>query len=303
MDLSVVVVAYDMARELPRTLTTLSRDYQRNAPEYEVIVVDNGSPDPVDESLLDLVPAGRLLRVDPAPPSPARAANIGVREARAPVIGLLNDGARMASPGLLSNALRASRLGPRTVVATPSYHLGREVQMVAAAHGYDQRVEDELLDSVDWRSDGEVLFTISCLAASSARGWFGPMGETNALFLHRPLWDELGGCDEVFARPGGGLVNHDLYRRACEAPGAASVVLIGEGTFHQFHGGASTGGGASRDELWDEYETIRGRTFEPPGPTPTLFGRVPAPALPHLESSVAWLRQDLMRHTGSEDHG
>ena len=34
-----------------------------------------------------------------------------------------------------------------------------------------------------------------------------------------PLWDELGGLDERFALPGGGLANHDLYRRACELPG------------------------------------------------------------------------------------
>ena len=46
--LSVVVVAHDMARELPRTLRSLSRRYQLGLPadDYEVIVVDNGSADP-----------------------------------------------------------------------------------------------------------------------------------------------------------------------------------------------------------------------------------------------------------------
>ncbi|MET0884236.1 MAG: glycosyltransferase family A protein, partial [Acidimicrobiales bacterium] len=48
--LSVVVVTYDMERELPRTLRSLSADLQVGieASDYEVIVVDNGSPRPVD---------------------------------------------------------------------------------------------------------------------------------------------------------------------------------------------------------------------------------------------------------------
>ena len=82
--LSVVVVAYDMARELPRTLQSLSVPYQRSIAdaEYEVIVVDNGSPEPVDPSALDRV-AGHLryARVDPAPPAPGRAANLEIGRA------------------------------------------------------------------------------------------------------------------------------------------------------------------------------------------------------------------------------
>ena len=57
--LSVVVVAYDMARELPRTLTSLSPQYQQliAADEYEVIVVDNGSPEAVDLAAMGNFPA------------------------------------------------------------------------------------------------------------------------------------------------------------------------------------------------------------------------------------------------------
>jgi len=49
--LSVVVVAHDMNRELPRTLRSLRADYQRGVEpdEYELIVVDNGSPAPINE--------------------------------------------------------------------------------------------------------------------------------------------------------------------------------------------------------------------------------------------------------------
>ena len=79
---SVVVVAYDMARELPRTLHTLDprRQVGVDGGDYEVVLVDNGSPTPVDPDVLARF-SGRLelIRLDPAPPSPARAANEAFR--------------------------------------------------------------------------------------------------------------------------------------------------------------------------------------------------------------------------------
>ena len=52
--LSVIVVVHNMAREAPRTLYSLSTDYQRDivADDYEVLVVDNGSQPPLDDSAL-----------------------------------------------------------------------------------------------------------------------------------------------------------------------------------------------------------------------------------------------------------
>lgn len=288
--LSVVVVAFDMARELPRTLCTLGPGHQQDiAPEdYEVLVVDNGSPEPVDRSLLEPFEGrGRLLRLDDPGPSPAGAANLGIREAQGELIGLVVDGARMASPGLLAGALLARRLAETPVIAAPAWHLGNEAHKQATTSGYDQRVEDELLDSVDWRADGYRLFEISTFANSSGRGWFGPMGETSALFLERSLWDELGGLDTRFELPGGGLVNHDLYRRACSADGAALVVLLGEGTFHQFHGGATTSGRLASEDAQAEYAAIRGEPYRPPVNRPLFVGQLHEPLLPHLERSVA----------------
>lgn len=288
VSVSIVVVVYDMARELPRTLATLTAEYQTTSLAYEVIVVDNGSPEPVDARLLDAVPNGRLLRLDPAPPSPARAANVGIEAARGEIVGVLIDGARMVTPGLVEAAAAQVDARERVVAVTLAFHLGEEPQMAAVAEGYDQEVEDELLASVDWRSDGYELFRIATFAGSSARGWFGPMGESNALFMRRDLWDELGGFAEVFDRPGGGLVNHDLYRRALEAPDTDVVMLLGEGSFHQFHGGAATSGTAARDELWEEYAAIRGRAYEPSQREPRYAGEVPEAARRHLDASQAW---------------
>jgi glycosyltransferase involved in cell wall biosynthesis len=295
LPLSVVVVTYDMARELPRTLHSLSPAYQQGiaATDYEVVVVDNGSPQPVDPAVVAAFPGRiRVERLDPAPSSPARAANLGLSLAGGALVGLLIDGARMASPGLLAHARLAARLAARPVVATLAWHLGPGLHMDAAETGHDRAAEDELLAAIGWETDGYRLFGISTLAASSRPGWFGPLGESNALFLPRELWAELSGLDERFVIPGGGRVNHDLYRRACGLADARLVVLLGEGTFHQTHGGAATSGRYAKADADAEYEALRGEPFARPVNEALYLGAVPAAALPHLDESV---RQALGR--------
>ena len=68
-------------------------------------MVDNGSADPSIPRSSDAF-GGRLRveRIDPAPPSPARAANVGLGLAEGDLVGLIVDGARLASPGLLAGA-------------------------------------------------------------------------------------------------------------------------------------------------------------------------------------------------------
>ena len=267
LTVSVVLVVHDMARELPRTLRSLGPGYQRGlgADDYEVIVVDNGSAHPVDPELVAGFGAElRLERIDPAPPSPAHAANHGLRLARGDLVGLVVDGARLASPRLLTEARRAACLAARPVITAPAFHLGPVRHMTAAEAGYDQAAEDRLLAESGWEANGYRLFEISTPAGSWGRGLFGPAGESSSLFCSRAIWDELGGLDERFALPGGGLVNHDLFRRACALEGVELVVLLGEGTFHQFHGGAATSRRHSWDEMHTEYEAITGAPHRPP---------------------------------------
>jgi Glycosyl transferase family 2 len=287
--LSVVVVTYDQERELPRTLRSFLAPYQRDIDplDYEVIVVDNGSPrDPSGTLPAELAAAVQIHRVDPAAVSPARAANVGLGLARGELIGLVIDGARMASPRLLSTMRLAARLAPRVVATAPAWHIGPDLQHVSTAAGYDEATEDAQLAASGWEEDGYALFSLSTPAASSGRGLFGPMGESSSLFLPRAVWAELGGLDERFALPGGGLVNHDLYGRACDLPDASLVVALGEGTFHQIHGGAATSGRVTGDEMRAEYEAIRGAPHRPPSRDPLFVGRVPRSYLPHLKTSV-----------------
>jgi glycosyltransferase involved in cell wall biosynthesis len=304
--LSVVVVAYDMERELPRTLRSLSSSYQRGVTggDYEVVVVDNGSPEPVPLSALEGLPVGsRLIRIDDAHPSPAASANAGLAEARGDIVGLYIDGARIASPGLLAHAELATRLSERAVVTPLSWHLGPATHMHASETGWDAQREDATLASIAWEEDGYRLFEVSTFAGSSARGWFGPLGESNALFLRRELWDELGGLDERFQLPGGGRVNHDLLRRASALDGTRLVVLLGEGTFHQIHGGASTSRRVTREQADADYERVVGRPFAPPALSPLYVGSVPDAALPHMERSIAWALRDRCRPGGVSRSG
>ena len=287
--LSVVVVAHDMARELPRTLRSLSPRYQVGlaADDYEVIVVDNGSSRPVDPAIADSFDGSlRVERLDPAPPSPAHAANVGLGRAEGDLVGLIVDGARLASPGLLAGARRAARLADRPLITAPAFHLGEVRHMQAAEVGYDQAVEDQLLSASGWEEDGYRLFGVSTPAGSSGRGLFGPMGESSSLFCSPTLWKELGGLDERFALPGGGLVNHDLYRRACGLEAVDLVVLLGEGTFHQYHGGAATSRRHSWETMHDDYQAIRGEPYAPPLNAPIYVGTAAPAALPFVERSA-----------------
>lgn len=297
--LSVVVVAFDIERELPRTLRSLSPSYQRDigADRFEVVVVDNGSRRPVVPDVEAFGGRLRTLRLDPAPPSPATAANVGLREARGEVVGLIVDGARMASPGLLALAHGAARLHHRPVIATAGWHLGPARHMDAATGMYDQAVEDDLLRTTGWEDDGYRLFEISTLAASSGRGWFGPIGESSALFMTAAMWEELGGLDESFALPGGGLVNHDLYTRACDLPDSQLIMLLGEGTFHQIHGGVATSGRMDWETMDADYRAKRGRPYRPPDREALYLGRVVPQTLGQLGVSVE-LAQRRARRAG-----
>jgi len=280
----VVVVVYNMAREAPRTLLSLSAGYQRNIEpdKYEVIVVDNGSNPPFDPKVIDSLSGNfRLIRIDDASPSPARAVNRGIAEARGEVIGVMIDGARIATPGLLHFASQGVRLYDRAVVATLGWYLGPDLQSRAGLTGYDPVREDALLDSIDWLNDGYRLFEIGTMDESSVDGWFKPISESNALFLRRELWEQLGGLDERFDAPGGGLVNLDTFRRALEWADAELVILLGEGTFHQLHGGISTNVPVeTQHDNWtrwsNQYETIRGRPYEVlrPRHAPAFIGRL-----------------------------
>lgn len=266
--LSIVVVHYNIPREFPRTLYSLSPAFQQGIEpdEYEVIVVDNGSAKP--PSLKAAKKLGldvHLIEVDDPLTSPARAINIGLNASCGRHVGVMIDGARLASPGLLSTARAALRFDERAVVGSRGRYLGPKPQRDSMLDGYTRKVEDELLESIDWKHNGYDLFKISVFDESSGPHWFRPVSESNSIFMSRQLWGELDGYSELFDEPGGGYVNLDTWRRACLLPDVTPILLLGEATFHQLHGGVATNAPESETaRMRADYAEIRGEPFSVP---------------------------------------
>lgn len=280
-----MVICYDMQRELPRTLQSLSVDCQQgmDGRDYEILVVDNGSPSPVDPRAVARIDRRiRVHRIEDASPSPAAAANLGVAMTAGRAVGLILDGARLVTPGTLAAGLRAMATHPRAVVTPMAWHLGPAHQSVSIGTGYDKTAEDTLLRGIDWPSDGYRLFEISALAYANRDGFFGSINESCCLLLSRDLWTECGGLDERFDQPGGGFVSLDLFTRLVSMPDTELIVLLGEGSFHQLHGGASTSPDAPGAAWAEHYRRLRGHRYRRPAVRPTYFGSMP-------ESARRWI--------------
>ena len=110
--------------------------------------------------------------------------------------------------------------------------------------------------------------------------------------MPRDVWEGLGGMDPAFNLRGGGLANLDLYKRACEYPGICHVILPGEGTFHQFHGGATTGGQSREErkrlirEIQAQYRDLRGEDYQSPVTRPLFLGEITPHALRFVQQSA-----------------
>jgi len=267
--LSVVVVFYNMRREAVRTLHSLGHSYQRDVEdlEYEVLVIDNDS-DPDQRLGPEFVeafgPEFQLLELDgPGHPSPTVALNAGIASARGDALAMMIDGAHVLTPGVLRFGMKALDTYAPAVVATQQWYLGPGQQGDAQHAGYDQRVEDRLLDSIQWPVDGYRLFEIGHFIGD--RDWFDGIVESNCLFVPRKLLEQFGGFDESFSMPGGGYANLDLFERLALSPGITPASILGEGTFHQFHGGTTTNvadDAARRERVVsyrEHFETLRGR--------------------------------------------
>ena len=69
-----------------------------------------------------------------------------------------------------------------------------------------------------------------------------------------------------------------------ELPDTLLVILMGEGSFHQFHGGITTGTkGEERikamDDHFNQYAALRGNPYQSPTQRPVYLGSLPDSAM------------------------
>lgn len=277
--LSVIVNFYNMQREAERTLYSLTTTYQQNiqAEDYEVLAIDNGSIQPLDSAMVEKLGANfhyHYLQTNSV--SPCKALNQAAKLAKGELIMCCIDGARILSPNILSLSLQAAKLHAHPFIYTMSMHLGSKPQNFSITEGYNQQIEDELLATVPWRTDGYQLFKISSTALSSGNGFFSKFAESNCFCLSRSDYLQMGGFDEAFTSKGGGLVNLDFFNRIHEDKRFYPILLLGEASFHQFHGGVATNVVMENHpwhEMAVEYQAIRRKSFQSLFKPPYYFGQ------------------------------
>ncbi len=298
--LSIVVVVYDMPAQAQNTLISLSTEYQQDVSmdEFEVIVVENESPNLLNEDFVKSLPPNvHYYQRQETQPTPVHAINFGASKAKGDYICLMIDGARILTPRVVKNLLLGHKLSDLSVVSISGYHLGDKLQQESVSDGYGLETERVLMQSIQWPSDGYRLFDIACFSGASKSGFFLPNSESNCISVPRDLWQALDGFDARFNLSGGGLINLDFYKRALEYPGVLHVIIPGEGTFHQFHGGVTTGGETSDvrnayiKAFKDQYRELRGEDYSKPDSDPVYLGQLPGQSQKFLHlSSVKWLK-------------
>ena len=247
IDLSVVVVFYNMRREAARTLHSLSRAYQQGIDDldYEVIVVENGSADDEqlgEEFVRSFGPEFRYLDLGDGGDAVAGArAQPRARASRAGDVDRADDRRRARAhagrAALRHGRARDLRAGDRRDAAV--------VRRARASRA--TRMDDRLRPGVrgpavrrrsTGRSDGYRLFEIGHFIGD--RDWLDGVWESNCMFVPRKLLEQVGGFDESFSMPGGGYANLDSTSGSARRPDVTVVTILGEGSFHQVHGGTTT---------------------------------------------------------------
>lgn len=240
--MTVVVNFYNNQREAKRTLYSLTHNYQNvSADLYQVLAIDNNSTEPLGEDFVkSFGPNFRYLFYKNDLPSPCKAINYGVKISKTPYVVICIDGARILSPGILKNMIYGIKLTQNPFIYTIGLHIGCKPQKYLIEEGYNQHVEDEIIKETNWEKNGYELFNISSIAPSSKNGYFSYINESNCFLLMAREFISVGGYDERFKSIGGGYSNIELFNRLNQIKRYQNIMLLGEATFHQFHGGVVT---------------------------------------------------------------
>ena len=239
-----------MREQIRNTITSLSPAYQRGIrPEdYEVLLLENSSDESLEPGDIAKLPENftYILREESSQ-SPAAAINQGISIARGLFIGLMIDGAYVMTPGVLRNAMLATKASEHAFITVPTYHLGPGDQAITTLQGFGLEKQREALADIGWPDEGYKLFSIGGFCPSNPKGFFPSILESNCYFTPRASLEEIGGADESFQQAGGGSLNLDMTLKLGTRAGSVYFTLGGEGVFHQYHGGVTTS--KTRDEF------------------------------------------------------
>jgi N-acetylglucosaminyl-diphospho-decaprenol L-rhamnosyltransferase len=180
--ITVLIVTYDGRQWLPACLDALA--LQRGAPEFETLVVDNGSRDGSAEWMRTNYPRVRVMELG-TNHGFAGGNNAGARDARGEWIAFLNNDT-VADPDWLAELWRAHMTHPEFDLITSRLVFLHDPAIVdSAGDGY-------------LRAGGAFKHGHGADAASFgvAREVFGACG--GAFMINREAFDALGGFDERF---------------------------------------------------------------------------------------------------------
>lgn len=272
-DLSIVICAYQMERELKRTVLSCLAPFQVGLHDksIEIIIANNDFDSRIE--LADLpVGVSEVINVTTRSISPVQVMNQAAKKAKSRNLLLILDGARMVSPNVVNNTIEILSRSSNFISTPIAFHLGPKHQSLSVLEGYNKEQEDLLLEEINWQSNGNSLFNISSLAGANPDGFYGSISESCAFGISKKMFLRLGGYESSFISAGGGFATLDLFKRAVEHKKTKLFVMVDSGSFHQLHGGVSTSPDAPH-QLWhDEYESIRNNKYSIPQITPTYFG-------------------------------
>jgi GT2 family glycosyltransferase len=175
---SVVIPTYGRPRQLADCLTALGRQsLSRDA--FEVVVVDDGSPTPLDGVLAASVDGLQLRMVRQANAGPAAARNRGVAEARGPLIAFTDDDC-LPEPDWLAALVAAERRFPGSLVGGSSLN-GLSGELFASA---SQLIIDLVYDHFNADPTDAYFLT------------------SNNVLCSREAYQAVGGFDAAFFRAG-----------------------------------------------------------------------------------------------------
>jgi polysaccharide pyruvyl transferase CsaB len=179
---SIVVVTHNSAEFVRSCLRSI--DSETSYPNYEAIVVDNGSTDGTVEAIRECAAGDARIRVQALPANLGFAAanNAGVREAKGEYIILLNADTLVTS-GWAGRLLRHLRRDPQIGLICPVTNFAGNEAMIDTAYlssGEMQAFAQELARENEGRALDIEVAPLFCA------------------MLRKALWSELGGLDERF---------------------------------------------------------------------------------------------------------